>query len=279
MIIACKSLIQNRKGEGKIPKDVSDDSACALALYSAGWPDPFDSFYYILNASLRAADRSGVKPFYAMLRLMVEAMTALPRFVGTLYRGVKDDVTQKYPTGKHIVWWAFSSCTTNLDVLQNDMFLGKIGNRTLFVIEGAVGFDIRAFSFFQNESEVLLPAGSEVIVKSHLDAGNGLKIITLQMIQTTHCVIDLNTHLQVGTESGAESTTVCPVEGLAKVLKQAKITSDTSQRIMTWCQDQEAAELQEVLEIFEDLSSSCDLQALPKKRFLANLKKALGEDS
>ena len=45
-----------------------------------------------------------------------------------------------------ITWWSFSSTTTNIAALENPMFLGKDGDRTIFQIMTRHGVDIGAFS-------------------------------------------------------------------------------------------------------------------------------------
>merc|ERR1719223_1425434 len=246
MVAACRRLVQKRKASGQIPAHFPEDQACALALYSAGWANASDSFYHVMNRLLRMEDRSQVKKFYAVLRLMCAAMESLKPHVGTLYRGVKSNLASKYPVGERVVWWAWSSCTTAIDVLHCEEFLGQVGQRTLLIIEGAVGFDIRAFSWFQNESEVLLPAGTEVLVKHHLDAGNGLTMITLQMVQTTQCIMDLNKRLPSGKADAPLAAPGalahdCAIEGLAAILNKAKLAANVQEDIKGWCNEMQAA--------------------------------------
>ncbi len=40
-----------------------------------------------------------------------------------------------YPKGKEVWWWAFSSTTKQLETLNDEMFLGKTGVRTVFNIQ------------------------------------------------------------------------------------------------------------------------------------------------
>ena len=55
-----------------------------------------------------------------------------------LNRGVKLDLVSMHPDvykkDGRTVWWAFSSCTRDVKVLENDMFLGKNGKRTVFQV-------------------------------------------------------------------------------------------------------------------------------------------------
>ena len=88
----------------------------------------------------------------------------MPSFAGTLWRGVVGDVSASYKKGDIKILWAFSSCTSNMDVLQQAQFLGDSGPRTLFCIEARSAKDIRAISAICNEDELLLLAGTMVQV-------------------------------------------------------------------------------------------------------------------
>jgi hypothetical protein len=54
-----------------------------------------------------------------------------------------------------VIWWSFSSCTSKLKVLSNDMFLGDSGKRTLFNITHMSAVDISPYSVYPEEAEVL----------------------------------------------------------------------------------------------------------------------------
>ena len=101
----------------------------------------------------------------------------------TVFRGVKRDLRNQYPRGSIITWWGFSSCTTSLEVLNDDRFLGSNGTRTLFNIECHSAKSIKSFSFYANEEEMLLPPGRQFEVSGCLDQGHGLHIIHMKEIQ------------------------------------------------------------------------------------------------
>merc|ERR1712072_1517058 len=67
----------------------------------------------------------------------------------------------------------------------------------------------------------------------------------------------------------------CPIEGLEAVFAEAKL-SDCRQKILAWCREQEAADLSELQENFEELATTCELGKLPKKRFQKALNAACG---
>ena len=65
-----------------------------------------------------------------------------------------------YEIGMTFTWWRFSSCTTNGEVLENPLFLGQAGERTLFSIDCKTGVSIQHLSAYKTEAEILMRAGS-----------------------------------------------------------------------------------------------------------------------
>ena len=125
-------------------------------------------FYKELNRILRLRDRAALKPFFPYLKLVLDAKHKLPRYEGTVWRGVKGiNLLSKYPKGKEVYWWAFSSTTKELSTLQNPQFLGQTGLRTVFNIQVKRAVDIVPYSIFQgsdSEAEVLLFPGAKLRV-------------------------------------------------------------------------------------------------------------------
>jgi len=293
MMTLCIAMVRKRKASGEIDLNFPEDLACMLSLYSASWTVAAQSFYHMMNGALRTEDRSQVKPWYSALCLMCTAVKALQPVTGILYRGVRGNLASKYQKGDRVVWWAWSSCTAELNVLENEDFLGQTGERTLFEIRDAVGFDIQQFSWYKKEAEVLLPPGTEVVVTGSLNAAPGLTIIQLQMVQTDNCIIDLNKHLPAAElkvrlslssvragvradEPAAEPDAVLPpsketVKGLSDILSIAKIEQPAIAKIERWCFVNQAVELEEVLENLDDIATFAELPCCPKTR----LKKAL----
>ena len=100
----------------------------------------------------------------------------------TIWRGVPQDLSHLYPANKEQVWWAFSSCTLSMKVLEAPSYLGKSGSRTLFSIETSGGRQIRSHSYFENEDEILLPPGMYLKVIDQMNPADGLHIIHLREI-------------------------------------------------------------------------------------------------
>lgn len=118
------------------------------------------ALYPELNRALRDANRDKVKPYFAFIRLFVEALVKLPVFTGTVCRGVNKRLPEEdYTVGKKFFWWQFSSCTMNQNLLNDPQFCGTTGARTIFIIETCSGRNITRYSMMPHEEEVLLPCG------------------------------------------------------------------------------------------------------------------------
>jgi hypothetical protein len=167
------------------------DEAAAIHLYTSAWVQPECSLYHIMNKALREQDRSKLLPFFSYLKLLLTSLLHLPRFKGSVWRGVKADLRSSYPKGKKLFWWSFSSCTREMQALESDLFLGKDGIRTLFRIDECTrAVDIQPFSSFKSEAEVLLIPGAYLEVVDVGDMGHGLVIITLKQIKPPFEMLD-----------------------------------------------------------------------------------------
>jgi hypothetical protein len=168
----------------KPPADnLSIDESAAIMLYSMEWEPQEECLYYVLNATLRSENRKQLVPWFLFLKLLLTAFARLPTLNRFVYRGIKRDMRKDYPKGATVIWWGFSSCTSTMDVLENEQFLGSEGTRTFFTIECTSGIDIREHSFFKKEDEILLPPGRQFTVVSCLNQPGGLHIIQLKEIQ------------------------------------------------------------------------------------------------
>jgi hypothetical protein len=145
---------------------LTQDEAASIVLYTMDW-EP-ECLFSVLNDALRIKDRKILKPWYLYMKLFFVALDRLPTKTGqTLFRGVKLDMSDKYEVGKTIVWWGCSSCTVSEHVLESG-FLGKTGKRTKFIIDCNSGKDIRDYSYFRYEDEILiLPATEFKVIKCY----------------------------------------------------------------------------------------------------------------
>jgi hypothetical protein len=173
------------KQNSKNPADeLTQDESAAIRLYTMEWdtgPDePRGSLYAHLNRTLKLVDRAKLRPWFRYLKLFLTALAKLPSNPHqTVWRGVRTDQSADYPPGQEVAWWAFSSCTASLSVLESDIYLGNTGTRTLFSIETMNARTIRSHSHFQTEDEILLLPGSFFEVKSRLNPAPDLYLIHL----------------------------------------------------------------------------------------------------
>ncbi|CAF3558271.1 unnamed protein product [Rotaria sp. Silwood1] len=181
-----KSYARAAKQKCKKPADnLTPDESASIMLYSMGWEPLEECLYFALNATLRSTNRAKLKPWFLYLRLLLTALfrlSPIPPLI--VLRGVKLDLSPQFQKDETVVWWGFSSCTTSLELLQSEEFLGKHDTRTMFYIQCHSARDIRKHSFYQSEDELLLLAATEFKVKGILDQGHGLRTIQLQEIQS-----------------------------------------------------------------------------------------------
>ncbi|CAK9090609.1 unnamed protein product [Durusdinium trenchii] len=166
-----------------------------ISLYTMELHPKERSVYFAMNAALRDREREAVKVWRSAIWLLVTAMNKLPREKETvLYRGVKKaaaELGRQCEKGKVFLWCGFSSTTSHVEGLQ--AFLGTSGPRTKWTLKlrpGFYGVDIRLFSFFPKEFEVLLPPQLEFEVKSVLDCGNGFIEVQCVQLEETDPILD-----------------------------------------------------------------------------------------
>lgn len=162
--------------------DLTRDQSASIILYTMKWEPQEECLYHALNAALRTEDRRTLNPWFAYLKLIITALMHLPSQRHYVYRGVKMDLSEQYPIGKSFVWWGFSSCVTKLEVLHNQNFLGKTGQRTIFTIDCQSGKDISRHSYYESENEVLIFPASQFKVISSLKVGSALRMIQIKEI-------------------------------------------------------------------------------------------------
>jgi len=157
------------------------DESAAIRLYTIEWCDGHRSLYSLLNETLRKSDREKLQPWLKYLKLLVTGLVKIPCAPAqTVWRGIKMNISEKFVKGNQVTWWAFSSTTTSLALLENEIYLGVKGERTIFSIETINGRNVSAHSQYDNENEILLLPGTQMEVQSTLNPGTGLHIIHLK---------------------------------------------------------------------------------------------------
>jgi hypothetical protein len=173
------------------PNGLTIDESAAIRLYTIEWPQPHRSLYSMLNYTLKNEDREFLRPYFKYLKLFLTALVKLPCMPPlTIWRGVTKDLSKEFPPGTPVTWWAFSSCTVELPVLKNNMFLGVTGKRTLFSVEAINARTICAHSHFVSEDEILLLPGTHMIVQSQFSPAADLHIIHLRQVKPEEILLE-----------------------------------------------------------------------------------------
>ena len=103
-----------------VPADgLSRDESSSIMLYTMEWEPEEKCLYFALNATLRSEDRRKLRPWFSYLKLILTALSQLPSNRHFVYRGVKMDLSEQYPKDKTFILWAFSSCTSSIEKLEN----------------------------------------------------------------------------------------------------------------------------------------------------------------
>jgi hypothetical protein len=184
--------IAKKKCQKPPPDNLTIDQSAAIMLYTLEWTPAKDSVYYRLNKALRTEDRQVLRPWFSYMKLFFTALSLLPSDRRVVFRGVREDLKNGYRKGEKIVWWGFSSCTLEQQVLKNESFMGPSGKRTMFTIECDSGKDIRQHLYFKGEGEVLLPAAREFEVKSVFPQDDGLCLVHLVETQPKYPLLEPN---------------------------------------------------------------------------------------
>jgi len=174
MVWTAQRNIENPK------QGLTHDEAASIMLYTLEW-EPM-SLSGVLNKTLRSEDRRLVLPYFSYLKLISTALCKLPSYQGVVWRAAKLDVSASYLKGQRAVWWGFSSATPDAEILNNEVFLGTTGNRTLFSIECKNGKRISQHSFYSTEDEILLMPGFHFEVISVLRPAKDMHLISLKEI-------------------------------------------------------------------------------------------------
>ncbi|CAF3710944.1 unnamed protein product [Adineta steineri] len=222
---------------------LNQNESASIFLYTMEWEPQEECLYYVLNKTLRTENRQKLRPWFSYLKLVLTALQKLPAEKQTIWRGVTLDMSQQYEVGKRYVWWAFSSCTRSLAILESEQFLGKRGSRTLFSIECQNGKKIRSHSYIDVEDEILLLPATQFEVISKLNPSSDLHIIHLKQVDPPFSLIELpptRITLQVTSQTKKneiklsnnyrnekleELTAQCPFKGTVD-LKSQKLTDN-----------------------------------------------------
>jgi hypothetical protein len=184
---------QDAKEYGKLKGDpLSADGIAYVMGYSDEATTP--PLYADMNNKSYDKDRSLFTPYSQYMVGLVKHMKGIEVYPNhQVFRGVKADLRDQYPQGRKVTWHGFCSTTKSAKVLENPLFCGEVGKRTIFAIQLTQGQarEISRYSLVQSEDEILLPPGCKFEVQSVLPQGD-LTIIQLLEVASKDWVFDLS---------------------------------------------------------------------------------------
>jgi hypothetical protein len=169
---------------------LSLDEASAIQLYTMESMPSERCLYFVLNKTLRTANRRELFPWFPYLKLLLTALWKLPSVPGLIWRGIRNvNLTAQYEEGKRYTWWNLSSCTETITIMETPQFLGNSGLRTLFSIQCENGKNIQHYSYLNKEKEILLPPATYFEVLGKLNPAPDLHIIQIKEIKPPYELI------------------------------------------------------------------------------------------
>lgn len=170
---ACQLASRAMSHSEVMKRGLTRDEAGAIACFTLEGDGKLDPPYIVINRDFATRDFATTMRLRRLVFLMTRGLRKLERFSPpnkVLYRGIRAKVPltqnsnggQAYEEGKSVMWWGYTSATTDPDVAKR--FAGDDG--TVFKIGGSDlwGYDIRPFSDF-NEKEVLIESEAVLHVK------------------------------------------------------------------------------------------------------------------
>eukprot|EP00930_Biecheleria_cincta_P097052 TRINITY_DN8878_c0_g3_i4.p1 TRINITY_DN8878_c0_g3~~TRINITY_DN8878_c0_g3_i4.p1 ORF type:complete len:431 (-),score=87.69 TRINITY_DN8878_c0_g3_i4:124-1362(-) len=195
---ATNTLLAQCRNSPDETKTLEPEDVTEVKLYtSEGETDP--NVYTDVNSASNSKDRLKLLELRKkFIWNLLWALRLMDPYMGStvVHRGVKKNLVKEYPRtyqeGKKVTWWGFTSTTKRTSVLANDMFLGKVGPRTIFCIELTQGAarDISRYSMIP-EGEVLLPPGTTVEIVDISDLGHELTMIRVKEVEPIDEILSL----------------------------------------------------------------------------------------
>lgn len=176
--------------------------------------------YSLINRGLLERNKPQLHKLRGMIYKLLHALRSLqPIQPQTLYRGIRERVLLNdthYHKGNKIVWHTFSSTTLDMETTKlflTDLATGKCEG-TLFIIRGAPwGYNIKPFSCFPEEEEILLEPEIELRVTGVLDTP--MVIVNLDMVPDQRLLLESLIPRNVGAVALESPQMVVPVAAAA----------------------------------------------------------------
>nr|XP_006137163.1 GPI-linked NAD(P)(+)--arginine ADP-ribosyltransferase 1 [Pelodiscus sinensis] len=183
---AAASYWKERKDTSNVPQNFKPEYAMAVLAYSSQGPLHMQPLHQEFNAAVREAGRTrdsylshfNFKTLHFLLTRALHVLKAAePARCHQVYRGVRG-IRFKAEIRKPVRFGHFTSTS-----LKNDSAL-RFGQDTFFSIKTCFGANIKNFSFFPDEDEVLIPPFEKFKVTNFTQA-QGRTMIQLQSLESS----------------------------------------------------------------------------------------------
>jgi len=167
---------------------VEDDELAGIVGYShdllLSGGEKRGNLYYECNNALRVkgteARKKMIRTWGGYMHWTMQGLEKLPSFAGLVVRGLpgRNSMVAQYTEGLEVQWKAFSSASCNIGAATS--FFDDPADGVIFRLTVKTGKNIRAFSFFPSEDEVLLMPGKRYKVTRAAYEDNGLTFIDME---------------------------------------------------------------------------------------------------
>ncbi|CAF3648165.1 unnamed protein product [Rotaria socialis] len=158
------------------------NESMSIYLYTMGSLEENNYFYKLLNEKLRTKQREDLKPWLSYLKNFLTGLHKLPSIQTKVWCGFHGNIDDF--NKENIILWGFTSCTTMRESIEPR--LDQSDERILLSIECINGKDIKSFSKYDDENEVLLVPGTCLTLQGVSRQADGLYTIHLQETNSPH---------------------------------------------------------------------------------------------
>jgi GTPase SAR1 family protein len=207
--VALKKAQQVLRGAERDKHGLTCDEIAAINFYTQedmSANKAKTNIYRPLNRALRAQVFDVLRPYWQYIKLLQHALLKLPPAPVNLFRGINkpqpdvvlEGLLRQCNEKKPEVWWAFSSTTSQESVAKR--FLKPTGKRVLYTVEGSMARDVKSYSDFPREDELLMPCGSSFVI-DHAEASREDEDLLLVHLKQTGATLLEDLRLSVGSSA------------------------------------------------------------------------------
>ena len=189
--------VKGLKAKGGLDKyKLSDEEAEVISSYTYQAGKSNEAPYYVMNKAISERNDNNLRACRGYILHLLKALRKLkpvPTKGRRLYRGIDGDSPNfdknRYKPGNVLTWPAFTSTSLREDAIR-DQFLKRASKPVIFEITGDfVGYNIKDFSNYPDEDEVLLEPETTFKVIFAEDDKNNLEPRIIVRVQKTPLMI------------------------------------------------------------------------------------------